>query len=601
MRLPSRTRPPSLEPLEQRLTPALLEVVPAAGVNGFTTFASLQQALNISKAGDVVQVEPGSRPGDAFVGLIVPGLTIQGDPAFGGAGGLQASNTLVGTLTLNSSGVTVRGLYLNTVKIGAGVTGETITDSVFTGSNNGVLQTFSTGAIPIANGGNTVRGNTFLSDAVVKLGNTAGDALNTAANDKVLDNVFTYDGNVFPLTVYNETTGIQVSGNKLVNPGGPSGAAAIVAIDCTGSIDGNTINVPFFQALVVADTFGTARTTNLLLSDNVITGRGSTTSSGITIQHSSTADTFIVTVSNNALAGNHTGVFIVGNGGGGGHDYGTVTITDNDFRGYTGGAKGFAIDARDFVTVNTSTINAPGNLFSVANPQTAVNTVNALGTVVNTASPLTGGPAALTAMFLTLGGGPPPAGQVAAYQNAPPLTQAVAAVRSAGAVTAFVDSLYVGLLGRAPVGGEDQGWVNALGSAAITEEQLIAGFVGSAEYYGRVGQGSVNPNGAWVESLYLNLLGRQGSAAEINNWLGAAQTQGLAAVAAGIVCSAEFRTLQLDAYNGAPPVGVVPAPDLLKRGTLPTAAEIAGFVFGGQDLRTLQVFLLESAEFAANG
>jgi hypothetical protein len=579
----------------------LLEVVPASGLNGFTTFLTLQAAVNAASSGDVVQVEPGSAPGDAT--LAAPAnLTIQGDPAFGGAGGLRASNTRIGTLTLTANSDAVRNLYLNTVRIAAGVTGEVISDNVFTGKGNGIFQTFG-GVTPPGNGHNLVTGNTFLDDAAVSLGNTAGSGAATAAGDQVIDNSFTYFGDVVPLTLTNEVNGLQVLGNKVVNPNTASiNGDALDLIDCDGVVEGNTVYAPNNISAVFIEDSGGGETTELTFSDNVVTGGNETVvGSALEILHRS-SPTFSVGVFGNSLAGNAVGVEVAGDGAGGGNsDYGSVSINGNDFRGYTGGSGNFAMEANDGGHVDFAGINASGNVFSVANPQTVVDSTNAPGTIFLTGSPLTGGPASLTAMFETMGAGAPPADQVNAFGNAAPLTQAVAAVRSAGAVTSLVDGLYVGLLGRAPVGGEDQGWVDALGSASITEEQLIAGFVGSAEYYNRAGQGSVNPNGAWVESLYLNLLGRQGSATEVNAWAAAAQTQGLAAVAAGIVYSAEFRTRQIQAYYGAAPIGALPAADILKRSALPTAAEISGYVFSGLDLRTVQVLLLESAEFAANG
>ncbi len=126
----------------------------------------------------------------------------------------------------------------------------------------------------------------------------------------------------------------------------------------------------------------------------------------------------------------------------------------------------------------------------------------------------------------------------------------------------------------------------------MTEEWLIDFFVTSPEYYARVSQGSDNPDGAWIQSLYVNLLGRRPAASEVKAWLGALPTLGMAGVAAAITGSHEFRSLQVEAFYGALPVGVIPAPDILHRGLPATAAEVAGWVNSGLDLLTIEVYFL---------
>src|SRR5438132_3466108 len=78
---PIRFRP-RIEPLEDRLAPAILEVVGSGG-NGTTTFDTFDQAYNASTDNDVIQLEPSA--GD--VGSISfqqphKATTLQGDPNF---------------------------------------------------------------------------------------------------------------------------------------------------------------------------------------------------------------------------------------------------------------------------------------------------------------------------------------------------------------------------------------------------------------------------------------------------------------------------------------------------------------------------------------
>jgi hypothetical protein len=164
-----------------------------------------------------------------------------------------------------------------------------------------------------------------------------------------------------------------------------------------------------------------------------------------------------------------------------------------------------------------------------------------------------------------------------------------------------VDRLYVSLLGRNPGGGEDQGWINALASGSINEEQALGLFLTSEEYYDRVTQGSDNPNGAWVQSLYMNLFGRQDTGTAVNAWINAIPQIGLSGVVHLFLTGTEFRTGQVEAFYGAGSVGVIPAPDILKRPTLPSADAVSGWVNSGLDLRNIEVQLLASTEFATRG
>jgi hypothetical protein len=595
--------------LETRLAPALLQVVPPYAANGLTSFATLAQALFLARAGDVVQVEPGSLPGGGMV--TVGNLTVAGDPA-AGAAGLLASGTALGVIQLSSNNNAVINLPAYSVTIDAGVGGEAVRDSILTGAA-GVTQTFGNGA----DGGDTVSGCTFLNGAAVKLGNTAGSATQTAANDQITNNTFTCatpDPNSFFISATNETAGLVVSGNRIRYTSLTTGFALIQLTECTGSASGNTVEVTHnplrINTCILITDNGPAdtRPTNLVVTNNVITTGG--IGIGIETVRQSAGVSFTVVIADNALAGNLTGLLLQGDGFGGLSDYGIVTAGGafgtttspggNDFRGYTGTHGDFAIAAFDPMP-NASFVEARNNIFSVANPQTVVSVLGA-GTTIDTGGPLTGGAAALTAMFDTLGGGPPTAVQHAALDNALAAQQASAAVHSPQASAAFVDGLYVSLLGRAPGAGEGQAAVAALGNGTLTEEGLIAAFVTSVEYYDKAGQGSANPNGAWVQSLYANLLGRQGTAIEVNAGItalaGGLSLSGLASV---FVNSAEFRTHQVRAFYGVPWVGAVFARNLLKRAAAPPAAEIAAWVNTGLDLRSVELLILASPEFAANG
>jgi hypothetical protein len=592
---------PNLDLLEDRLTPTLLKVAAIAGPASSNTFTTLSQAIAAAKSGDTIQIQAGAHPGSGIV--TQDNLTIQGNPGAGSLG-LQSTGALVGSITLLGNKDKLANLSVGTVVIGVGATGETIANSLVYGQ--GVAQTLGNGSDFAANGNNTISGCTFLNGANVKLGNLSGSALETAANDTVSNNVF-WNPVASAITVQNETAGLAITGNRIEHSDPSSGQAFIMATDCVGTISGNAIHLVAAAGsagiLAQDSSVINTQTTNLTIASNVVT----TNQTAIAIQRFSLTDSFAVSVTNNTLASSGIGLALTGNGAAGGNDYGKLTISGNDFRGFTGAAGNSAVVATDsnaFVAVAPSTANkvtAQGNIFSANNPQTLISTVNAAVTTIDISKPLTGTPAALTAMFQTLGGGPPTAAQLSALAKASPLAQAQAATTSSQAAKVFADDLFVSLLGRAPLAAEEQTWITNLTKGRWTQEQAIVSFVTSAEYVGKVTQSNGSPNRAWIASLFTNLLGRLGSGPEINDTLSKMSTIGKSGIAKIMVSSAEFRSNQVAAMYGAGNVGVLDAPNILKRKAPPSAADLKGWVSSTFDLRSIAARLLATNEFAQNG
>ena len=65
---------------------------------------------------------------------------------------------------------------------------------------------------------------------------------------------------------------------------------------------------------------------------------------------------------------------------------------------------------------------------------------------------------------------------------------------------------YFRYLGRMASQSEVDGWVNAF-THGLTNEGLVAGFLGSPEYYNSPAKGTSNKAG-WLESAFLDVLGR---------------------------------------------------------------------------------------------
>jgi virginiamycin B lyase len=170
-------------------------------------------------------------------------------------------------------------------------------------------------------------------------------------------------------------------------------------------------------------------------------------------------------------------------------------------------------------------------------------------------------------------------------------TQAVASAidNSPEARQRLVDSWFVQYLGHAPINGQDQYFINQL-LAGASEEQVLSSLLGSAEYYQDAPQvpgvgGGAPSQTAAIKALYLQLLNRQASPADLSYWLGQIGTVGQAGVALGVLQSAEYRTVAVEGYFTT----------LLKR--TPSSAEVAYWVNSGQDLTSIRVGLESSAEF----
>jgi hypothetical protein len=102
----------------------------------------------------------------------------------------------------------------------------------------------------------------------------------------------------------------------------------------------------------------------------------------------------------------------------------------------------------------------------------------------------------------------------------------------------FVIAAYQRYLGRAPAASEVNYWVSAMQNG-LSDEQVEAGFIGSAEYVGKHG----GSGAAWVRGLYQDLLGRTPTQAEVDYWVQTLNSgSNTAAVAYGFAASEERET-----------------------------------------------------------
>jgi hypothetical protein len=113
-------------------------------------------------------------------------------------------------------------------------------------------------------------------------------------------------------------------------------------------------------------------------------------------------------------------------------------------------------------------------------------------------------------------------------------------LHSSEALGRIVDSFYLRFLGRHSDSGGRAGWINFLQQGG-TLEGLETAFLTAPEYTGHI-------NTDFVQSLYINILGRTGSAGELAGWNNNLQNLGLAGIANAFTHSAENRlnTLRAD-------------------------------------------------------
>src|SRR5262249_44475079 len=150
-------------------------------------------------------------------------------------------------------------------------------------------------------------------------------------------------------------------------------------------------------------------------------------------------------------------------------------------------------------------------------------------------------------------------------------------------VCASPGGYYLRFLGRADNGTEELGWVKAVQTGALTLDQVEAGFIASPEYQGHI-------NTDYVQSLYLNLLHRTGSAPELAYWNAQLPQLGLAGVAASFTGSFENRVNTATQYYQ----------DLLDRTPQPGEAANLANGFKG-DLLALEAAVLGSGEYYVKG
>ena len=154
-------------------------------------------------------------------------------------------------------------------------------------------------------------------------------------------------------------------------------------------------------------------------------------------------------------------------------------------------------------------------------------------------------------------------------------------VPSGNPPAAYVQALYLDVLGRQPAATEQNYWASIVGSYG--DAAAVSGIVNSIESQNRI-----------INNLYVELLGRDADAAGLSWWRGALEGNGLEAVTAGILASPEFAAKQ----GG----NLVSADYVQLLGRAPGAAELAFWspILSAKGPQAVAEGIIASAEYRAD-
>jgi hypothetical protein len=632
---------PQLEGMEERVLLNNRFVVPVgAPVDNVTTFATLQNALGFSGlvTDDVIQIEPGSAPGnvmnadfasafsgasrltikgDTVVGApLVPQFTISDATTIGAASDLHLVNVnlgliAAGSLTFNGDG-TINGCKVVDISSAqfpftfGGSTDILSNSTVVNDSQVRIVDSVLRVKTPSVGSNNLISGNTFVSNVSTNAFLAYISGSGSTITDRVVNNslIIAASSVNFAIVVQEAVSGLTIQNNTI------SGRLIIGILELSTpqnlKIVGNTLHVtgsgPTGLVGVAINGGVTGTTTSVTIAANVLDTGGNGT--GLSI--SPDAGVLEVSVEGNDCHGDKIGISISAGAnsvsgidlGGGGQG----SLGGNNLRSFT--APATSTSGAIVSDATSGTIEAQNNIFGVNNPPTVIQSVSG-GTVNATA--LSANAAFVDGLYEdflkrpgNIGNALDAGGWVNALDHgASQASVATAIARSAESLGLLVDGLYVRLLGRASDPGGRQGFISLLQGGG-TLEQAITLMVTSPEFTNLTGT-----DGSFVQALYLRLLGRIASGAEVAGWLARIPMIGRVGVANAILGSFEFRAEAVEMLYGFPLQPAASAtsvlPDLLDRTSAPNPMDINLWVMSGLDIDTVMVDLASTIEYFCNG
>jgi hypothetical protein len=573
-----KSRRPRLEALEERaLLAANLFVVPISTPADAAHFHSLAGAVGAANSGDTITIEPGASPDAGQVTVNVSNLTIHGDPNVPGSV-LPRYDLLLG-----ASNVTMDNLNLGAVQAAATANHETITHSQ--------LISFTEQGALLSAGHNTLS-----QDVITGFVDLQGNSIPGQATGDVIDHdtFTTTAGTALKLTNSSLT---QVLDNTILDD-----SLGATAIDVRSNSDHVLIannrvqatgwGVP--AALFLENTSGAGNILSATVLDNTFDTGG--TGTGLYVSVYGTGSGMVAMVQGNDFRDNKVGVTVAGVPGltgAGNIDLGGASTSlghslgGNNFRGFDGNNGHYSIQMFD--TDSGVVVAAHDDIFDngiYAHTTVSDGTINGGTGVVSIVIKLSPDESFVQSLYHHLLGRTGTIAEIDAWVAALPALDYDGVVHailySSESLGRVVDSYYLDYLGRAADAPGRAGWVSAI-QQGVSLEAVQAGFLASPEYQGHI-------NTDFVQSLYLNVLHRTGSAAELAGWNSALPQLGLAGVAAAFTASTENRVNTTTEYYQ----------DLLGRTPQPgEAASLASGVPG--DLLALEAAVLDGGEYYANG
>jgi hypothetical protein len=409
----------------------------------------------------------------------------------------------------------------------------------------------------------------------------------TPQGDVVANN--TFESHALTLLSVTDGWGTQVTNNTFYGFGNNVG---ISLTDCDGfpndlpTVANNTMNLTLTgqpNAGILVAQSGNNNISSVQIFDNTI----STQNNGIGIKMTMAQDgEFTAEADGNDLHGNAIGVSITCDGTTGPiGSQAAIGMTANNFRSFNHLPATASAAAIVFQNGPTTTVFAGGNLFGVNPPSSEVFISN--GGTVNTSNSLISNalvfspPAFVQTLYLDdlgrVGSSTEINGWVSIFNTSGQAAVVNGIFRSSESLGRIVDSFYLRFLGRQSDPSGRAGWINFLQSGG-TQEQLETDFLTSPEYISHI-------DTDFVQSLYINILGRTGSASELAGWNNLLPTIGLTGVANGFTHSTELRD----------DTAVADYETYLYRA--PRGTELPALVGSSQDLLSFSVFVQSTSEF----
>jgi Domain of unknown function (DUF4214) len=465
-------------------------------------------------------------------------------------------------------------LNLNNVTIQAGLNSVTMVHLL--------VNTIAETAATTGNGSNTITAS-IIKGSIDLEGNSQ---VGTPTNDVVTHNSFESTSAV--ILHASNSGGTIIQDNRFV--GDTNNQIAIQIDDSVSAlIANNTIRLTGNPATGI-QVENTTAATSLTIRNNTLDLDG--TGTGVSVQVTSGSQ-LSADIQGNDFHNDLVGVLDVGDGTAAATALGTVdagggtlsSLGGNNFRGFQGQGN-FAIELQNKGVATTATVPAANNIFTAgANLSVLVqdHTNGGAGTVTPTA--LTPIPAFVQTLYNDLLGRTGTSGElnswVPIFNASGQSAVANGILRSTESLGRIVDSLYLEYLGRQSDPAGRAFWINEFQNGA-TLEQVSSNIINSPEYLGHI-------NTDFVQSLYVHILQRTGGPQELAFWYARLGTLGLNGVALQFLDSTEYRIDAVTALYSR----------FLHR--QPGNGEAAAWANTSLDLLTIEVDILGSAEFFANG